>query len=519
MLNREFRPGLTWTAMPAYVLAPILWIGLVATFIPFGSILQTGGDEGMELIKAMILNQQPQALPNMWNDQPLTLTKGWSILFSMTNLSAGPPRAVVLLFSGLLMGSLSGIAYHIFGSRIAAWTAAIYLAVCPLFLYLSISVMQELPGIALSYAAIWVLVSIRTNTPIRYLLLAGFLMGFAIAIKLTMAVYLLAGVLLLFARMINNKQSTGAQPALEIPKFASILFFASLFVLTSAALAAAILWLNDDWRMESLLGTHARAALQSLPDSFLSEAGSHLLSLFFIEGKLIAIFGALYLFFRPSGDLKKLSLSLIPLMTGVLFLLVVRPYWPFYSIYLWAAMALPASAAGNYFSRAFSHFRDLFDKPPNPARMPPLIGSLVLAGLLVSAVGKMLVEINIWRNTEKVLESGLIAGMKRYAEPGQVIFSENPIFAFHARILVPPELAVLSHKRFLIGDITAETIGGIIAESQCKQIVLSSASERLPDYLPRFEEEYVLVGSFHGFVHWVHKDLNPEQQKQLIFRW
>ena len=54
--------------------------------------------------------------------------------------------------------------------------------------------------------------------------------------------------------------------------------------------------------------------------------------------------------------------------------------------------------------------------------------------------------------------------------------ADNPIYAFHAGLPVPPELAVVTLKRFWSGQITTHEIVQTCARRGVEQVVLSSVS-------------------------------------------
>jgi hypothetical protein len=58
------------------------------------------------------------------------------------------------------------------------------------------------------------------------------------------------------------------------------------------------------------------------------------------------------------------------------------------------------------------------------------------------------------------------------------VYADSPIYAFHARLPMPPELAVVTLKRFWSGQITTSEIVEICRRRQTEQLFLSPVSRR-----------------------------------------
>jgi hypothetical protein len=116
-----------------------------------------------------------------------------------------------------------------------------------------------------------------------------------------------------------------------------------------------------------------------------------------------------------------------------------------------------------------------------------------LAGLLLLFLSFQKLEpLEILNSTPSLQSSGLDIGLRKEllleemvknAQETQWVVTDLPMFAFRARLPVPPNLAVFSMKRFLTGNLTEQDIIETIQEYQPEQILLG-------------RQKYPLVESF-----------------------
>lgn len=66
----------------------------------------------------------------------------------------------------------------------------------------------------------------------------------------------------------------------------------------------------------------------------------------------------------------------------------------------------------------------------------------------------------------------IVTKMKEYASRTKWVYSESGIYPFHARLPVPPELAIVMPKRFWSGQITTQQIIETCKRYQTEMLVL-----------------------------------------------
>jgi hypothetical protein len=164
--------------------------------------------------------------------------------------------------------------------------------------------------------------------------------------------------------------------------------------------------------------------------------------------------------------------AIIPLAwlaTSTLFLALHFPVWYHHHIFALAPMSWLASYSIlliiDFFSK--SNWFEQIRKIKLQLILPPLVsGILLIYGFLeipaliprFSNDRQEFIAINILKNHEQI-------------EPW--VFVDKPILAFRANLLVPPELAVLSIKRFASGNISFQDIPAILEKYKPDQILLS----------------------------------------------
>ena len=102
--------------------------------------------------------------------------------------------------------------------------------------------------------------------------------------------------------------------------------------------------------------------------------------------------------------------------------------------------------------------------------------------------------------------------MREYASRTQWCYARgyNLARAFHAGLMIPPELAVVSKKRFMIGGITEKEVLETVKQYQPEQLLLGSREVQDEQWQQWVQAEYVLVYSASGEQLWVSKTLNPK---------
>ena len=145
-------------------------------------------DEGLNLIKAVLVAKGHQLYHEIWSDQPPLLTYILTLVHKGFPFSIAAARTSILIFSLLLATSLFRVVLR-FEGLFAAWSSVLLLVLGRMYLELSVSIMVGLPAIALAMLAID-LVTRRKGKGRVLPLLAGMLFGAALLTKLFVMIIL-----------------------------------------------------------------------------------------------------------------------------------------------------------------------------------------------------------------------------------------------------------------------------------------------------------------------------------------
>ncbi len=147
-----------------------------------------------------------------------------------------------------------------------------------------------------------------------------------------------------------------------------------------------------------------------------------------------------------------------------------RPWWSYYYLHLAVPFAwLSGYAISGLFQIALNK-----NASQRPLMILLRIGliSFPLASLTVFGGDRLLSNIYELRHLPHVSNFEIIAKMREYAWRTNFLYTRNTIYAFHAGILIIPELAVLPSKRFYAREVTEDHIWASISRFHPEQLFL-----------------------------------------------
>jgi 4-amino-4-deoxy-L-arabinose transferase-like glycosyltransferase len=189
----------------------VFGIGLLL-LAPLGTALQLGADEGYELMKGWLVSLGYPLYTEIWNDQPPLHTELLAAVFGLFGPSALAGRLLSIGFAMILVASLYQLVKLEFG-RVASILSIVLLVSSSYFLQLSVSVMLELPAMALGLASLCSLANYISCRRRLWLIAAGVLYGCALQIKFTAAIFLPA---IIAACLVGDPASKGRLLALNL---------------------------------------------------------------------------------------------------------------------------------------------------------------------------------------------------------------------------------------------------------------------------------------------------------------
>lgn len=435
-----------------------LTYGLVLLlFIPLGQALQLGGDEGMELMKGFLAHEGYRLYSEIWNDQPPLHTLMMSGVFTWLGVSVLYARVLTVLFSSLLVMMLYDW-MRIREGHLAAFVTILVWAAWPEVQSLSVSVMLELPAMTMGLASLWILDRFGGRNKLRYWGLSGLLMGLAMELKWSAA---LLGPACVFEMLRMSRRCSAG----DIVQTNDRLSKEPTIVSNPAIISGLMVW-----AIGLLLGLGG--VLWLCPERF--EAISLMLQSHFSQetqhfGSEMVVGSPIKLILREYGlvfpavlgiagviSSRKINavMPVVLFFTALLVHIFHRPFWHYYSLHFaipgaWLAglgvaavwrLALGTAAGPNYRAGLQVHCG--------------VAGLALLLALLAIEVPKRIVmDFRELMNSPRIDSDPVVNAFLQNREDVNWIFTDRVIYAFHARLPVPPELAVTPRKRFWSGQL------------------------------------------------------------------
>ena len=438
---------------------------VVFSFLPLSTALVFGGDEGFEVIKPFLCLKGFSLYKDIWNDQPPVLTVLLTCVFKVWGPTIVTARMVAAAFGVTLLVAF----FELVRQRSGLWPAvlaALLLLASPVVLSLIVSVMLETPAFATALLSALLLFQWCRCQRWGWLVASGAVMGIALQTKLT-AVLLAPAMLaeIVFTRWGSQAPRRFRSTAQDIARWGAsvILIF----------LAIGSLWargsLQTSFRSHFVgqpVAGYGRAEDRVLPASFLLRHA---------DGVVAGAIGLVLLVRRRRW--RECVFPLILLLTALAIHVVHRPWWDYYYLHFAIPLAWLAAVALKEMIAAAS-----------ASLAPPLrldrtrtwagLALLALAAMLLARPERRL-EANMkeLRQRPTVASSRIVATMKHYADRTHWAYAEEVIYPFHAKVVVPPELAVIMLKRFWSGQITEEGIVAACRRYHTEQLVFSGTPQ------------------------------------------
>jgi 4-amino-4-deoxy-L-arabinose transferase-like glycosyltransferase len=222
-----------------HILPPTIYIILVNCFFSIREVFSFDSDEGINLIKSLLLMRGYPLYSATWSDQPPLLTYLLAGVFKLFGLDVNIGRALILFFAALLVWSFTQYMLCI-TNRWTTLISLLLLLVLPYFVQLSVSVMVGLPAIALGSVALLFITRWHQTKKNIWLILSGVMLALSILIKLITGILVpifIAGVFI--DEYFSNKQAGKKwfhlpQVCLFYVSFAAIILVGMIFLIHPA---------------------------------------------------------------------------------------------------------------------------------------------------------------------------------------------------------------------------------------------------------------------------------------------
>lgn len=448
-----------------HLLVPVIFFVVGYYFLNSRNFFEFSLDEGLNLMKAMLLRQGYSLYGEIWSDQPPLLTYLTLLVFRFWGYEAAPVRLVVLFTSSILLWAAFEYMRLVWGI-VPALIGVILITLLPKYLILSVSVMEGLPAISFAMLALLALACWHKQHRYLFLILSAIALSLSVLIKLftgLLAPIFVAGILI---DGLDNFRIMRSWRSLLLPPAIWIL----VFVLLTAGLGLALTGMEN---LPQLLETHLDASGSEVFDQAIYTINHFLRPVWYIL--FLALVGTLITF------RSRLWLGLYPLawmVTAYVSLYFHRPVWVHHQLLVTIPAAMLASIAiYEALGWVIDILRPHLQWTTNMAiRIAALVGLIMVVftirplepySLLNPDTPVATDSLELGEDTEKFLNR-----MIRYAPQSKWVVTDLPMYAFQTGLPVPPNLAVFSLKRFASGNLTEDDIVQTIQEYRPEQILL-----------------------------------------------
>ncbi|MBP1658964.1 MAG: rane protein of unknown function [Candidatus Aminicenantes bacterium] len=472
------------------VAGAFLLLTLATCWGAIGSGFEIGWDEHYEVTKAFLWSKGLRLYREIWSDQQPLLTILQGLLFKGFGVYAGLARGLALAFGALLATGLFRLVRKSLGVP-AAFAALLSLLAAPHVFELSLSPMSEVPAFAVGLLALGAIRRWDRDGRRVWLAASGLILALALEIKLT------AGLL---------------APALGLEL--AILTLARTKAAKGVALARdGVIWggsvLGGLILLDLALGAGYRQAFATHFSTINQAAADEIRQLAFTLGKLLKYRQAVFALAAALGlaawrrRWRPLAFPLALFATALAVHLFHRPFWPYYYLHFAVPVAwLTGFAVGESWKAAQAAARRTPRLSLGAAGLA-LAASLLSAGVVAYAGVTLKSEIAGIRGVRRFDADPLVTAMKAAAPGTRWIYTRATMYAFHARLRVIPELAVMPRKRFWSGQITPPEILALVKRYGPEQLLLDDRDMADAEMARFVGEHYTPASRDAGLTLWL----------------
>lgn len=485
-----------WQVVIPIALA-LTFLVFTSLFFPFRGKIQFDGDEGINLMRSMLVVMGKPLYTEISSDQPPLFTHLLAALLRVTGFEVSPARMLVILFASLLVWACTQMLMITHGWR-AALLFLPLIIMAPRFLVLSVSVMIGLPAISLAAVALLGLLIWQRDKRETWLVLSGLAMALSLLTKLFtafMVPLILAGILL----TIYSRERRFSWSLLR-PALAWSISFGGLGLVLGLALVG-------PQNLPQIILPHLLAPAQAGFQGVTFAINTHLQPA--LPLLALGAFGAVLALLRRQW------LALYPLGWAVLayaLLLWHSPVFYHHQLLITVPAAMLAAIGLSEGRAMLISVLSRWNSPRPFARLATgLLAVLLMVVMVYSALPTLRSELVDSTQTESFALRGTSGKLKvlnlmaDYAAQTNWILTDMPMYAFLVHRPVPPLLATFSEKRLLTDSITAEEVLATLRAYSPEQVLLARFNlPLLDDYLA---QNYKLVASPEFFRLYIRNDL------------
>jgi 4-amino-4-deoxy-L-arabinose transferase-like glycosyltransferase len=477
----------------------LVFLAFIFSYYPFREKLQFDTDEGLNLMRSMLVARGYPLYSEVSSDQPPLFNHLLALVFQIVGFEVNPARLFVLLFSTLLVWACAQFLQLTWGKLSVILFLPLVIMV-PEYLRLSTSVMIGVPSIALAAVSMLLITLWHQKRNSLWLALSGFALALSVLIKLftgfLVPIFLIG---MTISAYLERREEGLSWSALRPAIVWSICFVGLASLLGLVLIGPQNLW--------SIIFPHMAApTTESLEGASYTinvrlQAAVPLLFLGFL-GALISIYRRNWLALYP----------LVWATTAYMLFSFYSPVFYHHQLLITIPVTIMAAAAIGDGIASLVRLRQSSDL----IRPQTLFGAITVLSFVLVAInyfpGLDRELMNSPRFTDISLRATagklkVIDRMNEYADRTNWIMTDMPMYAFRVHRPVPPRVATFSSKRLATGSLTEADILQTMREYQPEQVLMARfVIPGLEDYL---EENYTLILSAEFFRLFIRNDLNP----------
>ena len=485
----------------ANILLPIaitlVFLAIVFSYYPFREKLQFDTDEGLNLMRSMLVTLGHPLYVEVSSDQPPLLTHLLAFLFRFTGFEVNSARFLILLFSTLLVWSGAQF-LQLTSGKLAAILFLPVALIVPRYLELSISVMIGVPSIALAVVSMLFVTLWHQKRNNLWLVFSGFALALSVLIKLFTGFLAPIFMIGITASVYFENRKDGFSWKTLRPAFVWAVSF------TLATLLLGLLLLGPQNVMQ-IIYPHLAASSAGRFQMDSNTINTYLQPA--LPLALLGLLGALISIYKHNW------LSLYPLIWSIIAYVLFSfhsPVFYHHQLMITIPLAILASAGVGEGIASLLHVRHF----PDLIRPMALMGLVALFGFAFMVNRYLPVLDDELMNRPRISGFSLKAtsgklrildSMNEYAGQTNWIVTDVPIYAFRVHKPVPPVLATFSQKRLVTGSLEEDDILTAIREYHPEQVLM--ARFEIPALEIYLEENYTLALSAEFYRLFIRNDL------------
>jgi 4-amino-4-deoxy-L-arabinose transferase-like glycosyltransferase len=482
------------------VLVALLFFAIIFLYHPFREKIQFDTDEGLNLMRSMLIALGHPLYQEVSSDQPPLFNQLLAILFRVTGFEVNPARMLVLLFSTLLVWSGAQFLQLTSGKPAAILFLPLVIMV-PQFLRLSTSVMIGVPSIALAAVAMLFVILWHQRMNDLWLVLSGLALALSVLIKLFTGFVAPIFVIGITAAMYLDGKGRGISWNTLRPAFIWGFSFAGLALLLGFVLVG-------PQNIAAITSSHMAAPVTEELGGSRYTLNAHLREA--VPLLLLGIFGGIVSIYRRNW------LILYPLAWSTLAYVLFRFYSPVYyhhQLLITIPMTMLAAAAAGEGILLLTRV----SLSSHLIRVQTLLGAGALIGFVLVSIHYLpMLDNKDLMNSPRLTDFTLRATsgklrvlrtMNEYIDQTTWIMTDMPMYAFRVQRPVPPDVATFSSKRLATGSLTEEDILTAMRDYQPEQVLM--ARFQIPALEAYLQEHYTLILSVEFFRLFLRNDIQP----------